>query len=134
MARGSQDIADRYTHSRVESEESPFNQRDNQRQRSVCRESRSGFKSWRRNAAGTAGAGHRLYGSPVDSADKGSPAGRGKFVRGQRHQCRLLGRSALLATGASTGSIRFEGAALERCTAKWSPKKGNLEKFPGLLT
>src|SRR5262249_22912263 len=125
MARGSQDIADRYTHSRVESEESPFNQRDNQRQRSVRRESRSGFESWCRHAAGTTGAGHCLYGSPVDSADKGSPAGRGKSVRGQRYQCRLLGRSALLAIGAS-----FKGAALDRCAAKWPPKKGESEEVP----
>src|SRR5262249_29546917 len=128
MARGSQDIADRYTHSCVESEESSFNQRDNQRQRSVRRESRSGFKSWCRHAAGTAGAGHRLYGSPVDSADKGSPAGRGKSVRGQRHQCRLLGRSALLAMGRET--IRFEGAGLTAVCRQMAAKKGESEKVP----
>ncbi|MGC1319943.1 MAG: septal ring lytic transglycosylase RlpA family protein, partial [Pseudolabrys sp.] len=46
--------------------------------------------------AGTAGAGHRLYGNSVDSADKAGPASRGKFVRGQRGECQLRWCPALL--------------------------------------
>ena len=79
---------------------------------------------------GLTGAGHGLSGSSVDSADKGSPAGCGKFVRGQRRQ-RHVRICPTLLRGARLPVPRLCG--VRRSTAvhgQMAAKKGESE-FPG---
>lgn len=85
---------------------------------------------WCRHIARTEGAGHGLSGSSVDSPDKGSPAGCGKFVRGQRRQRCLRRCPALLRRvlpRATVGSMPLPGASLNRCPEPNAANDGESE-------